>query len=139
MQVAAKYETDSEQFGEDEYWLHPIETLYHCKGDCEDTSILASAIFSVLSEKDGPKDYVLGACVLLMPQHAMVGINVNGGVAPTSEFTPCLVNFDATDYYFGETTIDDPTYYWMGVGEIGEDFLGASVTGFAGYSTEYVR
>ena len=139
VQVAAKYATDSSQFGEDEYWLYPIETLYRCKGDCEDTSILASAIFSALSEMEGPDAYVLGSCVFLLPGHAMVGADVSGGIAADAHLSPFFVTVGTSNYYFGETTIDDLSYKWMGIGEIESSYLGASAMGYTGYSTEYVR
>ena len=67
VQIAADYQYDSDQFDKDEYWLYPVETLYYAHGDCEDTSILAAAIYSALAETEGPSDYIRGACLFLLP------------------------------------------------------------------------
>jgi len=37
--------SDYHYWGVDEYWANPLETLYFGKGDCEDTSALACALF----------------------------------------------------------------------------------------------
>ena len=143
--VTATYTTDDKQFGESEYWLYPIETLYRGKGDCEDTSILASALFSALSGMEGPNAYVSGSCVFLLPGHAMVGIDVPGGLTATSKWTPYMVTVDAADYYaadyyFGETTGDDLRTDFREIGWMNTSYyLGAAVLGFPGYSTDYVR
>ena len=133
---AADYETDSSQFGEDEYWLYPIETLYYMHGDCEDTSILAAALYSAFTDIEGAKDRILGTSLFLLPGHAMVGVNVSGGI-PASDSTYKL-DVAGTDYYFGETTIDG-TEKWMGVGELDTSYYGAYVQGFVGTSAEYVK
>ena len=135
VQVAVDYELDSEQFEENEYWLYPIETLYYGYGDCEDTSILAAAIYSALIEMDGPSAYVRDACVFLLPGHAMVGVDVIGGVPAESN----MVILGTSEYYFGETTIDDIKKVWMGVGQITPDYMSASILGFTGHSTEYIK
>ena len=135
VQVAADYKTDDAQFDESEYWLYPIETLHYGYGDCEDTSILAAAIFSALAEMDEPSAYVRAPCVFLLPGHAMVGIDVIGGVPAPSD----RVILGTSDYYFGETTIDDIRKSWMGVGQISEGYMSSSVLGFTGHSTDYVR
>ena len=135
VQAAVDYETDDAQFDESEYWLYPIETLHYGHGDCEDTSILAAAIFSALAEMDEPSAYVKDACVFLLPGHAMVGVDVIGGVPAPSD----RVILGTSDYYFGETTIDDIRKSWMGVGQISEGYMSSSVLGFTGHSTDYVR
>ncbi len=135
VQAAVDYETDDAQFDESEYWLYPIETLHYGHGDCEDTSILAAAIFSALAEMDEPSAYVKDACVFLLPGHAMVGVDVIGGVSAPSD----RVILGTSDYYFGETTIDDIRKSWMGVGQISEGYMSSSVLGFTGHSTDYVR
>lgn len=35
-----QYKYDKDNFGSDEYWSFPFETLYHKKGDCDSQSIL---------------------------------------------------------------------------------------------------
>ncbi len=135
VQAAVDYEYDSYQFGEDEYWLYPVETLHYGHGDCEDTSILAAAIYSALAEMEGPSEYVKGTSLFLLPGHAMVGVNVNGGVAGIAS----KIVVGSEDYYFGETTIDDVRHDWRGIGSLSESFAGASVLAFTGHATDYVR
>ena len=133
VQLAADYAYDSDKFSQDEYWQYPIETLYRGYGDCEDTSILASAIYNYLSTVDGPDAYILGAAVLLLPGHAMVGVNVNGGVGPGAY----SIEIGTSAYYTGETTIDDLNIKYR-IGYLGEDYQGASILGFTGTSGSYV-
>lgn len=133
---AADYQTDEEQFEEAEYWLYPIETLYFGKGDCEDTSILACSLYSALSGIDGAKDMVSGACVYLLPGHAMVGIDVVGGIPPSA--STFSTDVGGKEYYFGETTIDNPDS-WMSVGELGKAYYGASTHGYVGIAKDYVK
>jgi hypothetical protein len=135
VQAAVDYKTDDVQFDKSEYWLYPIETLHYGYGDCEDTSILAAAIYSALAEMDETSAYVKDSCVFLLPGHAMVGVDVIGGVPAPSD----RVILGTSDYYFGETTIDDIRKSWMGVGQISEGYMSSSVLGFTGHITDYVR
>ncbi len=138
VQEAADYAYDSEMFGEDEYWQYPVETLYRGYGDCEDTSILASAIYNRLTQVDGAKDLIDGAAVILLPGHAMVGIAVNGGLPGSGHYK---VGYGGAVYYTGETTTDDPSRYpasiWSCVGHLSEGYLGSSMMVFTGTSDSY--
>jgi len=138
IQEAADYRYDSDAFGEDEYWQYPIETLYRGYGDCEDTSILGAAVCSQLSVMEGAGDWILGASVLLLPGHAMVGMQVNG-LNQTGLFK---VSVGTAFHHTGETTIDDPSKYpsgiWHGVGFLDPDYYGASIQAFTGTSSVYV-
>ena len=44
VQTGIEYESDDVNYGVAEYWARPTETLYHLKGDCEDTAILFCSI-----------------------------------------------------------------------------------------------
>ena len=134
VQTAADYAYDSESFGQDEYWQYPIETLYRGYGDCEDTSILGCALYSHLSTLDGAKDWISGASVLLLPGHAMVGVDVNGGLTQTGV---CKVPVGTSYHYVGETTIDNPDDFWP-VGKLNNKYQGASILVFEGTSSSYV-
>ena len=139
VQTAAEYAYDSEKFGQDEYWQYPIETLYRGYGDCEDTSILASAIYSCLSKLDGAKDRISGSSVLLLPGHAMVGVDVGGGLSEAASFK---IVVGSSQHFVGETTIDDLEDYtksnWWSVGKLNDKYQGASVLAFQGTSSNYV-
>ena len=41
------YATDAENHGKDDYWQFPLETLYSCKGDCEDKAFLLATIYTI--------------------------------------------------------------------------------------------
>ena len=133
VQLAADYAYDSDKFDRDEYWQYPVETLYRGYGDCEDTSILASAIYSYLSTVDGPNAYIEGASVLLLPGHAMVGIDTVGGIGSGS----FSVMVGTATHYTGETTIDKLSTQYM-TGYLNPDYYGSSILGFTGTSSSYV-
>ena len=132
------YELDSDKFGQDEYWQYPIETLYHGYGDCEDTSILASAIINCLHTTAGAEYAFDSACVFLLPGHAMVGININD-----SDLIGYKRVIDSKNYYFGETTVDHVDRYnkdnWYSIGKMDvESYGGASISAFTGTTGTYV-
>lgn len=128
--------------GSNEYWRLPVETLYLGYGDCEDTSILMSAIcncMSTLSDAEGrafaPGGYIEGACIFMLPGHAMAGVSLSsepsGGISGTYS-----VDIDGTAYYFCETTADadfDRIY----VGYLSQDYYGANALPFTGYVNSY--
>ncbi len=138
VQEAADYAYDDQKFGQDEYWQYPVETLYRGYGDCEDTSILASAIYNRLAAAEGAKDLIDGASVLLLPGHAMVGVAVVGGVSGSGNYK---VVHGGVTYYTGETTLDDPSgvspSYWSDVGHLSEGYWGASMMVFSGTCDGY--
>ena len=141
VQVAVDYEYDSTAFGQDEYWQYPIETLYRGYGDCEDTSILAAAIYSHLSTVTGAKDFISDSAVLLLPGHAMVGVKTGTPLAYSASKPMFTMNIGTSKFYFGETTYDGsksiygPNSY---VGYISSDYYGSSILGFTGTSSDYV-
>lgn len=103
------YADDINTHGVIEYWNYPVETLYLKKGDCEDGSILCSAIFKALGFK---------SCLILMSKHMAVGFlgtdmkGFDDWTSPDDPFTP-------HGYYYGETT---STSYKLG--EIPKDSKG---------------
>ncbi len=64
-----EYRSDADQYGTDEYWALPVETLFLKSGDCEDTSILYCAMMSSLGYRTS---------ILLFPSHAAAGLNIDG-------------------------------------------------------------
>ena len=90
------YEYDINTHGVSEYWNYPVETLYLKKGDCEDGSILCSAIIKALGFK---------SCLILMSGHMAVGFlgtDMDGFSAWKAE-TKCKT-YTPSGYYYGETT-----------------------------------
>jgi len=108
------YDYEEADSGKD-YWRYPLETLYDGTGDCEDTSILAAAMYAAAG---------ISAGIFLLPSHAMVAVNETIGVIDGA-----VVH---SSYYPGETTsttmklekassLFDKSYFHL----------------YTGYSTEY--
>lgn len=102
------YTADDVTTGYDEYPRFPYETLYDNGGDCEDTSILASAMLHELR---------YDVALLHFPGHMAVGFACRP--APGQTF----YRHDGTRYCYLETTVDD----W-GVGVVPPSMQGAPVT-----------
>ena len=128
--------------GSNEYWRLPVETLYLGYGDCEDTSILMSAIcncMSTLSDAEGrafaPGGYIEGACIFMLPGHAMAGVSLSSEPSG-GESGMYSADIDGTAYYFCETTADtdfDRIY----VGYLSQGYHGANALPFIGYVNSY--
>ncbi len=87
-------------YGEEEYFAYPMETIYYGMGDCEDTSILAAAIYEACG---------YDAAIGLLPGHAIVGVALDEYDTPTytsSTYEILYQNVDGKTYYGGETTVD---------------------------------
>lgn len=67
IQTGITYESDEVLYGTHEFWSRPTETLYHLKGDCEDSAILMCAICHYMGIKaillDGDSHISAGVCV----------------------------------------------------------------------------
>lgn len=89
VQTAIRYVSDDANYGCDEFWASPVETLYLHGGDCEDQAVLLFSIFSAMNLD----------CVLLdYPSHVAVGVYVG----------------DSDEYLFCEATSSVPTNLgWM--------------------------
>ena len=98
---AIPYEIDSDTHGESEYWNFPVETLYLKAGDCEDTSILASAIYEGMG---------YDSALILMRGHMAVGL-LGTGLSGFSEFSKEYDRYSRSGYYYGETT---STFFKLG-------------------------
>ena len=88
------YAYDSKTHNESEYWNFPVETLYLNTGDCEDTSILTSAIYKGMGYE---------SALILMSGHMAVGI-LGTDLSGYSEFSKEYKTFSKSGYYYGETT-----------------------------------
>ena len=100
------YTSDNVTTGFDDYPRYPIETLVHDGGDCEDTSILASALLDLMGF-----DVVL----INLPGHVAIGVAIDAyGTYWTHE---------GTQYFYVETTGEG----WE-IGEVPEDHQGQSAS-----------
>jgi hypothetical protein len=93
---------DMYQYGHDEYFAYPLETIFYGMGDCEDTSILCTALLMALGYSGG---------VVIVPGHATsaVGLYKYAPEPYSSTFFEIIqqTKGDIT-YYACETTIDSP-------------------------------
>jgi len=99
------YTSDDVTTAFDEYVRYPLETLVDGGGDCEDTSILTSALLEAMNN----------AVVLLnFPGHVAVGVNVDGVFGS-------YFSYEEENYYYLETTGEG----WE-IGVIPTDYQGTS-------------
>ncbi|MBP6021176.1 MAG: hypothetical protein KA502_01125, partial [Candidatus Methanomethylophilaceae archaeon] len=69
---------DKMMYGYDDYFAYPMETIFYGMGDCEDTSILAAALFKASGYK---------VAMGLLPGHAVVGVSLTSYTAPSGWVT----------------------------------------------------
>ncbi len=133
------YTEDIKQHNKDEYWAYPVQTLYSQKGDCEDTSLLASALYQALASDEIGKDYVKGACLIILTSHAMVGVQLTGEPAPSLFINyPCYVELNGVKYIMGETTgSPESTGTSIRLGCCITGYLSGKTTQHTGFSSVY--
>lgn len=78
-----------------EYPKYPVETLVDGKGDCEDSSILAAALLSLM-------DY--DVVLLGYSDHMAVGVQMTDFGPYYAGYTPKYYDFGGKRYYYVETT-----------------------------------
>ncbi|MCL1811185.1 MAG: hypothetical protein FWG41_03075 [Methanomassiliicoccaceae archaeon] len=90
------------QYGQDEYFAYPLETIFYGMGDCEDTSILAAALFKALG-------YAAG--VVIVPGHALAAVGLDHyspGTYSSRSYEVISETIDGITYYACETTVKTP-------------------------------
>ena len=102
VQTSLKYETDGQQFGEENY-LFPEETLFYPYSDCEDRAILFAWLVKSLLNLD------------------VVGLDYPGHVAAAVHFTE-EVTGDSVNYNGKRYVVTDPTYINASTGMTMPDF-----------------
>ncbi len=90
VQTSLKYETDEQQFGEENY-LFPEETLYYPYSDCEDRAVLFAWLVKSLLNLD------------------VVGLDYPGHVAAAVNFHETVTG-DSISYQGKRYVVTDPTY-----------------------------
>lgn len=89
VQTSIRYVSDNANYGCDEFWALPVETLYLHSGDCEDQAVLLCSILCAMG---------LNSVLLDYPTHIAVGVYVG----------------DSDEYLFCEATSSVPTKLgWM--------------------------
>jgi hypothetical protein len=86
-------DADKYQYGQDEYFAYPLETIFFGMGDCEDTSILATALFKAVG---------FDAAVVIIPGHAVAAVGLE-------QYSPEA--HDASQYEILSNKIGEITYY----------------------------
>ena len=98
VQKCIRYDWD-EYRSEKDYWRYPLETLCEKVGDCEDTSILLSALIQAGGYEAG---------IILLPGHAMCAVtaatlvdgpyqNIRNSPVYSKDFYPIETTADTTD------------------------------------------
>lgn len=103
VQDSVGYQLDQDQFGSEEFWAAPLETLYSGYGDCEDTATLYVSIASALGLDVG---YVMFESDRLNTPgtgHMSIAVALKGGESITNGATFVI---DGTTFAYGETAFD---------------------------------
>ena len=98
------YTSDNVTTGFDEYPRFPYETLYDNGGDCEDTSILVSALLYEMG---------YGVVLIQLPGHIAVGVRCS------EKFTENYYMYEGSRYCYLETTGEN----WQ-IGKIPDEYKG---------------
>lgn len=93
IQSAIRYTDDLVLYGADEFWARPLETVYHQKGDCEDTAVLMCSICRYMGIK---------AILLERPTHI--------GVAVCVDASGHYYEYDGEKYYSCDFSSTLPAY-----------------------------
>ena len=102
VQTSLQYETDDQQFGEENY-LFPEETLFYPYSDCEDRAVLFAWLVKSLLNLD------------------VVGLDYPGHVAAAVHFNEA-VSGDSINYKGKRYVVTDPTYINASAGMTMPDF-----------------
>lgn len=98
VQDSIDYRYDTVNYGTDEFWTSPMETLYKGTGDCEDTSILFCSIASAM-----------GKYSALVAFQTETSGHMGAAIVVPSEAVPdgASFDYDGMHFVFCETTADD--------------------------------
>ncbi len=101
------YQYDSDFNGQDEYWKYALETVFDGAGDCEDTSILYSALMKAMGYDTAiatlyvsDSSMYIRSSFLNSANHCMSLVYVLG-VTPEAD---AIVSINSDTYYLCETT-----------------------------------
>lgn len=98
VQLCTKYQTDIDRYNQLEHWKYPMETIFERSGDCEDTSILYSALMKAMGYDSCLVLYIEG----YKEGHAGSGVGLDDGSGSGRCYPVGGVN-----YYYCETTSDE--------------------------------
>jgi hypothetical protein len=93
------YYADYVVYGQSDYFVYPLEMLYRGTGDCEDSSILAAALYKASG---------YSTAIVLVPEHALVAVMLDEYTEPSyngAYFEILSQEVGGGTYYAGETTV----------------------------------
>lgn len=122
VQYSFDYVSDMNNYGMDEYFAYPAETLMNGSGDCEDTSILCSALWKACGYK---------VALVVLPSHMASAVAIEDYKKPSGYVAEHVwETFGTTTYYAAETTVD--SYYPLGLLQKGTNYRENSHKGVVG-------
>ncbi len=104
--------SDYHYWGVDEYWANPLETLYFGKGDCEDTSAMACALFKAAGFESamvgGPRHVMAAVALDTFEERDLAAYNIRGsfGLAVSTDAHRVT---DNSHTFYGVETIKGQT------------------------------
>ncbi len=104
VQDAVGYQLDRDQYGEEEFWATPFETLYSGYGDCEDTAVLFASIASALGVDCGLVMFDSDRVGTPDSGHLSVAIALKGSEAVSGD--AATFTLDGVVWAYGETAFD---------------------------------
>lgn len=108
IQSSVIYTSDDEVYGCNEFWAKPLETIYHMKGDCEDTAILFCSVCKYMG---------IDAIMLYNDTHVGSAVNVEGAsgysyVYDGKEYFSCITACNGPlPKFVGASTDDELEVY----------------------------
>ena len=103
VQDSVGYQLDKDQYGTDEFWATPYETLYSGFGDCEDTATLFVSIASAMGLDCGFVMFESDRIGTEGTGHMSVAVALKGKESITNGATFVI---DGVTYAYGETAFD---------------------------------
>ncbi len=104
VQDAVGYQLDRDQFGEEEFWATPFETLYSQYGDCEDTAVLFVSLASALGVESGLVMFDSDRVGTPDSGHLSVAVALRGSENVTGD--AATFTLEGKVWAYGETAFD---------------------------------
>lgn len=109
VQDSIGYLADSSQYGREEYWTTPIETLYSGYGDCEDTATLFVSIASAMGIECGFVMFEHDRLGNPGTGHMSVAVALKDGESLSAVDGVATFTVNGRTYAYGETAVDPGT------------------------------
>lgn len=121
VQDAVGYQLDSDQYGTEEFWATPYETLYSGYGDCEDTAILFVSLASALGVDCGFVTFDSDLAGTADSGHMSVAVRLADGEGIGGD--AATFSMYGSTWAYGETAFDsDGTAYRPTIGVLSDAY-----------------